>query len=1207
MSIKHNKTLLKSFVGTVVVILGVMSVASANMNDSIMTTSTKPYMTPQAQTTPLTQFQTTEFTETATTTITTPFKLTNESGNDAGTEINTTETNSNISLAGMLYAGPAQSRSIVFPRANYVGQHVYHQLFETVNDFTALGGTIAIDTVNVLAGISSIAFTGTIGTSRYIDIAGLDLDLEGTQGMLRVYIPAGNGTTAYSTISKIWIRLINNNGTSYLYNLWSPANTAEAGWYELPFLPDADYRSIPAQYIPKITNITEIRIGYDVSSASNVPVVNFDELLFFESRNKKPLLLLYADGTYRRQNDLANYYRSLNLASTTVSGKPTFVFATSPGHTDSSIGMTFMTLGQLQEQIKAGNQNAIYADIGYPTQWVGYSTTQKTNNVATIQDWWQSNGFPTPKSLSISGVNGVLSSDNLAFWGRYINLVLGGNSYAGERWVNTLYNPSYNRITQFTDVNGMMQSTAEFDPTSGIVKISGSGDAYWSVMYPVKFTSTGTLPTSVPQITSSTIYWFRNIDQMWGRIYPTATDAMNKTNQITFSNIGTGSHYIVTKKQNNDEDFGIKVVSWLKAKGVWVQAMHINSDDELVVGKFEADVFANMANAGEIQFANTDEYISGAGVIEDTTSCGTGLDCTETSNGIMIAGDSAQADGLTKGLATFNSTNFSDNGSGVINTVQNIDQSSNLVLGGLSLRAISPPSSAPKATTMSNIAQNHSFELASSANWGQTFASWYNQAGNGTITDETSFVHFGSHAAKLTTNTGASDIYFKTVIEPGTTYYWSFYTRGDGTYQGRYKIYDQTNGADIVSTTNTGVTETSYTRVSGSFVASVGSRVIYFIFYSPSGTSGPRVAYFDDVYIGTHPSGNIADGTYYYTVTALNGSNESATSTESPAITLSNIGGNGMILLSWATTTGATSYKVYRTTTSQSYGATSYLGNPSTTYYEDSSVSPTAGMPPLTPTDFISLSGTATSTFGNGINLSAGCFAINNVCISGGSGSNLVVNLGVTGISAVQTFASADNTFENGWKWVFDVTVPTNKTALKMKFADWTKGSDVIPAEGNIRIYSAQSSNAYDSLHAITINTAGTYSDEMDLNPNIDLDAISKSGRQIQIIVEARVPESSAGGSYSTSYGIKSIPDTIVPVITWVDPAPISGGTALSSTQLNAIASVDGTFSYTPAKGTILPVGSNELSVGFTPADSINYSSVSKKVTIDVILNIYGW
>ena len=42
------------------------------------------------------------------------------------------------------------------------------------------------------------------------------------------------------------------------------------------------------------------------------------------------------------------------------------------------------------------------------------------------------------------------------------------------------------------------------------------------------------------------------------------------------------------------------------------------------------------------------------------------------------------------------------------------------------------------------------------------------------------------------------------------------------------------------------------------------------------------------------------------------------------------------------------------------------------------------------------------------------------------------------------------------------------------------------------------------------------------------------------------------------------------PTITWATPADIVYGTALSATQLNATASVPGTFVYTPAAGTVL-------------------------------------
>ena len=72
------------------------------------------------------------------------------------------------------------------------------------------------------------------------------------------------------------------------------------------------------------------------------------------------------------------------------------------------------------------------------------------------------------------------------------------------------------------------------------------------------------------------------------------------------------------------------------------------------------------------------------------------------------------------------------------------------------------------------------------------------------------------------------------------------------------------------------------------------------------------------------------------------------------------------------------------------------------------------------------------------------------------------------------------------------------------------------------------------------------------------------------------------------------------PAITWASPASIVYGTALSATQLNATASVPGTFVYTPAAGAVLGVTTQTLSVTFTPTDAVDYTNVTKTTTIVV-------
>ena len=56
----------------------------------------------------------------------------------------------------------------------------------------------------------------------------------------------------------------------------------------------------------------------------------------------------------------------------------------------------------------------------------------------------------------------------------------------------------------------------------------------------------------------------------------------------------------------------------------------------------------------------------------------------------------------------------------------------------------------------------------------------------------------------------------------------------------------------------------------------------------------------------------------------------------------------------------------------------------------------------------------------------------------------------------------------------------------------------------------------------------------------------------------------------------------------------------MSSTQLNATASVAGTFAYTPAAGTVLKAGTQTLSAVFTPTDTTTYSAATATVQLTV-------
>ncbi len=127
--------------------------------------------------------------------------------------------------------------------------------------------------------------------------------------------------------------------------------------------------------------------------------------------------------------------------------------------------------------------------------------------------------------------------------------------------------------------------------------------------------------------------------------------------------------------------------------------------------------------------------------------------------------------------------------------------------------------------------------------------------------------------------------------------------------------------------------------------------------------------------------------------------------------------------------------------------------------------------------------------------------------------------LEVTSIEMVDTTATANGSFADGWEYVFHITAPTSEQDLAMKFSDWlqTDGDGTIPVADNMRISSLQADNGGAT---ILLTAANVYSTP-DLHMTGDLD-LDMDGRQVEITVEVAVPNGTPNGSYSTSYGVRS-------------------------------------------------------------------------------------
>ena len=108
---------------------------------------------------------------------------------------------------------------------------------------------------------------------------------------------------------------------------------------------------------------------------------------------------------------------------------------------------------------------------------------------------------------------------------------------------------------------------------------------------------------------------------------------------------------------------------------------------------------------------------------------------------------------------------------------------------------------------------------------------------------------------------------------------------------------------------------------------------------------------------------------------------------------------------------------------------------------------------------------------------------------------------------------------------------------------------------------------------------------------------ISPVGQGVHLVDAKYLGDSLYKSSLSGTTGLTAL---LLPTIIWPTPAAIPYGTALSATQLNASSTVAGSFTYTPAMGTVLGVGLQTLKATFTPTDTTDYATATSSVTLNV-------
>jgi C1A family cysteine protease len=170
--------------------------------------------------------------------------------------------------------------------------------------------------------------------------------------------------------------------------------------------------------------------------------------------------------------------------------------------------------------------------------------------------------------------------------------------------------------------------------------------------------------------------------------------------------------------------------------------------------------------------------------------------------------------------------------------------------------------------------------------------------------------------------------------------------------------------------------------------------------------------------------------------------------------------------------------------------------------------------------------------------------------------------------------------------WAVTVTVPATPPSIT------TQPASVTVTTGQTATFSVVAAGT-DPLSYQWYKNGAAVSGATSASYTTPATTTADSGAKFKVVV------TNSAGSATSSEATLTV-NKATPVITWANPAAITYGTALSSTQLNASANVAGSFVYTPAAGTVLSAGSQTLSTTFTPTDTANYNTATKSVTLTV-------